>query len=89
MLFVAKSQMLTQDLIPRLTRRAAVPAERASWPPLPGFISTLCNAVPMGMAESGKLLPILMLAPGPDVTESPGTIFCGARMYANRSELPP
>ena len=30
-----------------------MPAERASWPPRPGFISTLWTMVPTGMSRSG------------------------------------
>ena len=44
------------------------PAERAIWPPLPGFSSTLCTSVPVGMFSSGSALPGLMSASAPDCT---------------------
>jgi hypothetical protein len=34
-----------------------VPAERAIWPPLPGFISMLWQIVPTGIWPSGIALP--------------------------------
>src|SRR3972149_5082271 len=34
-----------------------LPAERPSWPPRPGIISTLCTVVPVGSADSGSVLP--------------------------------
>src|SRR5215475_14347313 len=56
------------------------PALRASWPPLPGFSSTLCTSVPVGMFSSGSALPGLMSAPGPDSTVAPTCSRAGARM---------
>src|SRR5512133_40551 len=56
------------------------PAERASWPPRPGFSSTLCTRVPVGMFASGSAFPGLMSAPGPDSTVAPTCSRAGARM---------
>src|SRR5207237_4908163 len=44
------------------------PAERAIFAPWPGFSSTLCTSVPVGMFSSGSALPTLMSASGPDCT---------------------
>ena len=44
-----------------------VPAERPSWPPRPGCSSTLWTTVPTGMFASGRQLPTLISAPGPDM----------------------
>ena len=48
-----------------------MPAERAIWPPLPGFISTLWTIVPSGMLRSGIALPGLTSTRSPDTTLSP------------------
>jgi hypothetical protein len=56
------------------------PAERASWPPRPGCISTLCTSVPTGMLASGSALPTVMSARGPDSTIMPTRRRFGARM---------
>ena len=57
-----------------------VPAERAIWPPLPGFSSTLCTAVPSGTSRSGIALPLRTSVPGPAITVSPTARPFGCRM---------
>ena len=57
-----------------------VPAERPSWPPRPGCSSTLWTTVPTGMFASGRQLPTVMSAPGPDMTVVPTCRRAGARM---------
>src|SRR5215207_554865 len=57
-----------------------VPAPRAILPPWPGFSSTLCTSVPVGMFWSGSALPGLMSAAGPDSTVEPTRRRAGARM---------
>src|SRR5579884_1182351 len=47
------------------------PADRAIFAPPPGRSSMACTVVPTGMLRSGRLLPGLMSAPGPDSTLSP------------------
>ena len=56
------------------------PAERAIWPPLPGFSSTLCTSVPVGMFSSGSALPGLMSASEPEATTEPTRTPARARM---------
>ncbi len=56
------------------------PALRASWPPLPGFISTLCTCEPTGMWRSAIALPGLMGESEPERISSPGLMPLGARM---------
>src|SRR5581483_8972045 len=56
------------------------PAERAIFAPWPGFSSTLCTSVPVGMFSSGSALPTLMSASGPDSTLAPTRSCAGARM---------
>ena len=58
----------------------AAPAERPSWPPRPGWSSTLCTTVPVGMFASARLLPTEISAPGPDCTVMPTVRRLGARM---------
>ena len=57
-----------------------LPALRASWPPLPGFSSTLCTIEPTGMWRSAMALPGLIGASAPERTSSPGFTPFGARM---------
>ena len=56
------------------------PAERAIWPPRPGFSSTLCTMVPIGMPASGMALPGFTSTFSPATTWSPTARRCGARM---------
>lgn len=65
---------------PRLTTTAAVPAALASWPPLPGKISTLWTCVPTGMSLRGSEHPGSTGEPRPAETTSPGETPAGARM---------
>ena len=64
----------------RAVKDTELPALRASWPPLPGFISTLCTMEPTGMCRSGMALPGLIGASAPERTSSPGFTPLGARM---------
>ena len=57
------------------------PADRAIWPPLPTFSSTLWMSVPTGMFRIGSAFPGLMSAPAPAMTVSPTDRPLGARMY--------
>ena len=59
---------------------ALVPAERTSWPPLPGCISMLWITVPTGMLARGSALPGLMSAAVEEITLSPAARPTGARM---------
>ena len=56
------------------------PAERAILAPPPGRSSTAWISVPAGMLRSGRLLPGLMSAFGPDSTTWPCARPCGAMM---------
>src|SRR6266511_1753091 len=56
------------------------PALRAIWPPRPGFSSTLCTSVPVGILASGSAFPGRMSADGPDSTIAPTRSRAGARM---------
>jgi hypothetical protein len=56
------------------------PAERPIWPPRPGWSSTLCTTVPVGMRESGSELPTSIGASSPDITVMPTVSRFGARM---------
>ncbi len=57
-----------------------VPAERAMAAPLPGWNSMAWTRVPTGISDSGRALPGLMSAPGPEMTVSPTLRPLGARM---------
>ena len=57
-----------------------VPAERAILAPAPGFSSIACSTVPTGMLRSGSALPGRISASGPDISRSPTSTPCGARM---------
>ena len=59
---------------------AELPALRASWPPLPGFSSTLWTVEPTGMWRSGIALPGLIGASEPERISSPGFTPFGAMM---------
>ena len=65
---------------PLLTTTAAAPAARASCPPFPGRISTLCTGVPTGISERGRAQPGETGEPGPEEIASPGFRPAGARM---------
>ena len=56
------------------------PAERAIWPPAPGFSSTLWMIVPTGIAFSGAALPGFTSTRSAASTLSPTCSRCGARM---------
>src|SRR5438105_12392815 len=56
------------------------PAERAILAPPPGRSSMAWTTVPTGMLRSGRLLPGLMSADGPDSTRSPWASLAGAMM---------
>ena len=56
------------------------PAERPSWPPRPGWSSTLWTSVPTGISDSGIALPTVMSEPAPDCTVMPTRRRFGARM---------
>jgi hypothetical protein len=57
-----------------------VPAERAIWPPLPGFISTLWTIVPTGICDNSMALPGFTSVFLPAMTLSPTARRCGAMM---------
>src|SRR6476646_9459395 len=88
---VARQVISTRRISPEGRRKVACapsfatswmpePAERAIWPPLPGFSSTLWTSVPVGMFSSGSALPGLMSASAPDCTTDPARSPAGARM---------
>src|SRR5215218_8765726 len=58
----------------------STPAERPSWPPLPGISSTLWTMVPVGIRRSGSALPTVMSAISPLITVMPTRRRFGARM---------
>src|SRR5687767_15891456 len=64
----------------RATSWAELPAERAIFAPPPGRSSTQWIVVPTGMLRSGRLLPGLMSALGPDSTAVPWVRPLGATM---------
>ena len=47
------------------------PAERPSWAPLSGFISTQQTVVPSGILRSGNTLPGAISAAGPELIVAP------------------
>src|SRR4051812_13401706 len=64
----------------RATSWTLVPAERAIFAPPPGRSSMAWMTVPTGMLRSGRLLPGLMSADGPDSTRSPCDSRAGQMM---------
>ena len=73
---------------PLATTVAAAPAERASWAPFPGFISTPCTVCPMGIENSGSVLPGLTAAAGPLSITSPAATLAGAMLYPKLGACP-
>ena len=63
------------------TTWTAVPAERASWAPLPGMSSTAWTVVPSGISRRGSELPTRMSLPDPENTVSPTSRPRGRTMY--------